>query len=72
MAGADVRLGLPEVRPAEWLNRALQLIEEAEELGQDTTEDEAIHQTMILFEIVFRTEDTCDGVRAVFTKEPPR
>jgi len=26
---------------------------------------------MILFEIVFRTEDACEGVRAVFAKEPP-
>ena len=42
------------------------------ELGQDTTEDEAIRQTMILSEVIFRTEDAREGVRAFFAKEPPR
>ncbi len=57
---------------AERPNRALQLIKEAAELGQDVTEDEAIRQTMILSEVVFRTEDAREGVRAFFAKEPPR
>jgi enoyl-CoA hydratase/carnithine racemase len=53
-------------------NRALQLIKEAAEIGQDATEDEAIRQTLILSEVIFRTEDAREGVRAFFAKEPPR
>jgi enoyl-CoA hydratase len=53
-------------------NRALQLIKEAADLGQDTTEDEAIRRTLALSEAVFRTEDAREGIRAFFAKEPPR
>jgi enoyl-CoA hydratase/carnithine racemase len=57
---------------AERPNRALQLMKAAVDLGQDTTEDEAIRRTLALSEAVFRTEDCQEGVRAFFAKEPPR
>jgi enoyl-CoA hydratase/carnithine racemase len=57
---------------AERPNRALQLMKEAVDLAQDTTEDEAIRRTLGLSEAIFRTEDCREGVRAFFAKEPPR
>jgi enoyl-CoA hydratase/carnithine racemase len=57
---------------AERPNRALQLIKQAVDLGQDTTEDDAIQRTLALSEAVFRSEDAKEGVRAFFAKEPPR
>lgn len=57
---------------AERPNRALQLIKAAAELGQDTTEDEAVRLTMGLSQAVFQTEDAREGVRAFFAKEAPR
>ncbi len=57
---------------AERPNRALQLIKAAAELGQDTTEDEAVRLTMGLSQAAFQTEDAREGVRAFFAKEAPR
>jgi enoyl-CoA hydratase/carnithine racemase len=57
---------------AERPNRALQLIKEAADLGQDTTEDDAVRRTLVLSETVFHTEDAREGVRAFFAKESPR
>ena len=57
---------------AERPNRALQLMKEAVDLAQDTTEDDAVRRTLALSEAVFRTADCQEGVRAFFAKEPPR
>ena len=57
---------------AERPNRALQLIKEAADLAQDTTEDDALRRILALSGAAFRTEDAREGVRAFFAKEPPR
>jgi enoyl-CoA hydratase/carnithine racemase len=57
---------------AERPNRALQLIKQAVDLGLDAAEDDAIERTLALSEAVFRTEDSREGVRAFFAKEPSR
>jgi enoyl-CoA hydratase len=57
---------------AERPNGALRLMKAAVDLAQDTSEDEAIRQTLALSEAVFQTEDAREGVRAFFAKEPPR
>ncbi len=55
-------------RPA----RALALCKQAIDLALDTPEDEALTRTLRLSEVVFRTDDCREGVRAFFAKESPR
>jgi enoyl-CoA hydratase len=53
-------------------NRALQICKRAIDLAFDTSEDEAIRQTLPLSAEVFASADCKEGVRAFFEKRPPR
>lgn len=52
-------------------NQALQLCKQAVDLSFETDEADAIEQTLVLSEAVFRTDDVREGVRAFFAKEKP-
>ncbi len=51
---------------------ALQLCKRAIDLSFDTTENQAIAETLVLSDEVFRTADAKEGARAFFAKEQPR
>jgi enoyl-CoA hydratase/carnithine racemase len=53
-------------------NRALQLCKSAVDLSFDTTEDQAISETLAMSDEAFSTSDCSEGIRAFFAKEPPR
>lgn len=53
-------------------NRALQLCKQAVDLALDTTEDDAIGQSLALSDQAFTSADCREGVRAFFAKEQPR
>lgn len=53
-------------------NRALQLCKAAIDLSFDTTENQAISQSMAMIDEAFTTSDCSEGVRAFFAKEQPR
>ena len=57
---------------AERPNRALQLCKQAVDLALDTTEDDAIGQSLALIDEAFSSEDCREGVRAFFAKQEPR
>jgi enoyl-CoA hydratase len=57
---------------AERPNRALQLCKAAVDLSFDTTEDQAVAQSLGLSDQAFSTADCREGVRAFFAREKPR
>ncbi|MEM7029821.1 MAG: enoyl-CoA hydratase/isomerase family protein [Chloroflexota bacterium] len=52
-------------------NLALQCCKKSIDLSFDTTDDDAIQQTLSLSEIVFQSDDASEGARAFFAKEKP-
>jgi len=52
--------------------RALQLCKQAIDLSFDSSENDAIAQSLALSGEAFATADCAEGVRAFFAKEPPR